>query len=365
MIFTLEALQAFEGDCLLLHVGPADAPKLVLIDGGPTATWATSLKPRLEEIREHFGAARTLRIDLVIVSHIDGDHVQGLLQLTTEMLANTKLPPPLEVLSIWHNAFDDVRGNGEKELHAIATERLPPDVRSVVASIPEGRQLRIAANTLGWRVNGGFKGLVSVAAAAPKKLGEGTELTVVSPGPKQLKALHAKWEDWLEKAKPGDLIPASLDSSVFNRSSIVVLVKAGGKSMLLTGDARADDIRTGLVEAGIALPLKVDVLKLPHHGSRRNSDDKLFEQVRADHYVISANGSDGNPDTPTLDMLARARKDDAFELHLTNRAGVQGVGPRLEEWVAAQRKRGRRFKVSFRDDAAHALRIDLGEKLGY
>ena len=47
MVFSLEALQAFHGDSLLLHVDD----KLCLIDGGPFRTWATSLRPRLEELR--------------------------------------------------------------------------------------------------------------------------------------------------------------------------------------------------------------------------------------------------------------------------------------------------------------------------
>jgi hypothetical protein len=51
MIFSLEALQAFHGDSLLLHAGTTDEPKLVLIDGGPSGTWATSLQPRLDELR--------------------------------------------------------------------------------------------------------------------------------------------------------------------------------------------------------------------------------------------------------------------------------------------------------------------------
>ena len=47
MVFSLEALQAFQGDSLLLYAGD----KLCLIDGGPGQTWATSLRPRLEELR--------------------------------------------------------------------------------------------------------------------------------------------------------------------------------------------------------------------------------------------------------------------------------------------------------------------------
>ena len=52
MVFSLEVLQAFHGDSLLLHAGD----RLCLIDGGPTNTWATSLRPRLEQLRAGAGA---------------------------------------------------------------------------------------------------------------------------------------------------------------------------------------------------------------------------------------------------------------------------------------------------------------------
>jgi hypothetical protein len=44
--FSLEVLRAEHGDCLLLHHGD----DIILIDGGPTGTYRTSLKPRLKEL---------------------------------------------------------------------------------------------------------------------------------------------------------------------------------------------------------------------------------------------------------------------------------------------------------------------------
>ena len=51
MIFSLEALQAFHGDSLLLHVDD----KLCLIDGGPFKTWTDEPAPAAR------GAARRRR----------------------------------------------------------------------------------------------------------------------------------------------------------------------------------------------------------------------------------------------------------------------------------------------------------------
>ena len=40
--------------------------------------------------------------------------------------------------------------------------------------------------------------------------------------------------------------------------------------------------------------------------------------IVADHYVFSANGSDGNPDPPTFDLIFKARPTGRYHLWLTN-----------------------------------------------
>ena len=83
-IFKLEVLRARHGDCLLLHYGTKTKPGLALIDGGPPKVYKPFLRPRLEELRAERGLdeADPLMIDLMMLSHIDEDHVAGLLELT-------------------------------------------------------------------------------------------------------------------------------------------------------------------------------------------------------------------------------------------------------------------------------------------
>ncbi len=75
-----------------------------------------------------------------------------------------------------------------------------------------------------------------------------------------------------------------------------VLAKLGSKTMLLTGDARGDHILEGLREDGFLTgrSMKVNIMKVPHHGSDRNVDSEFFRTVKADHYVISGNGKHGD-----------------------------------------------------------------------
>lgn len=386
MIFSLEALQAFHGDALLLHAGTADAPLLVLVDGGPTRTWETSLRPRLEQLRAQRPGDDDgpLRIDLAMVSHIDDDHVNGMIDFAGELVTELEDSQPLsyDVHTLWHNSFDDVIDDGAEELRTAAVAALSapvPDRRAdelrraglaVVASVGQGRVLRDQARRLGWGVNEPFTGPVALPASGPRRitLGDATTLTVIGPRAAQLEKLHKVWDKWLAEhpkavAKDSAATAAFTDNSPYNLSSIVVLAECDGKRILLTGDARGDHVLAGLDAAGIADEGKthVDILKLPHHGSIRNLADEFFERITADHYVISADGRDGNPETETLETIARLRADDDFEIHLTNRGGEGDLRERLDAFLAAKEAAGRGYRVSFRDEAALSLRIDLLE----
>jgi glyoxylase-like metal-dependent hydrolase (beta-lactamase superfamily II) len=79
MVFTLEALQANDGDCLILHYQKTAAgkPTRVLIDGGSAGVYSSVLKPRLDQLR----AGKPLDLRMVMVSHIDADHITGILDL--------------------------------------------------------------------------------------------------------------------------------------------------------------------------------------------------------------------------------------------------------------------------------------------
>ncbi len=90
--------------------------------------------------------------------------------------------------------------------------------------------------------------------------------------------------------------------------------------ILLTGDARGDKTLKGLEQADLLTSgvLKVDVLKVPHHGSNRNVKPDYFKKIIAETYVFSGNGDNGNPDRDTLEMLFDVRdRNDRYDVVLT------------------------------------------------
>jgi hypothetical protein len=381
MLFTLEAVQAAHGDCLLLHYGDPVDPRLIVIDGGPGGSYPDFLKPRLQSLRlAHQDRLRVggmpdaeardaaLPVRMVMISHIDDDHINGIQDLLKEL--RRPGPRALEIETLWHNSFDDLIGNEAGELDSASVAAVASAVGSlaagrgqsaaIIASVRQGRTVRNDASALGLRPNDGFENLVTARAGADNRVdqGNGLTFTVVGPNRDRVAALQTEWNTKLRQlgiARTAEFV----DESVFNLSSIVVLASAGGKTMLLTGDARGDHILSGLEVNGLLAggKLHVDLLKIPHHGSDHNVSTEFFRQVTADHYVVSGDGKHGNPEIGTLKMLSEARGNARFTLYLTNRER------RLERFFDREHDEGKRYRVVFREANAPSVRADLGDPL--
>jgi hypothetical protein len=371
MIFSLDVRRARKGDCLILHYGSKKDPGLGLIDGGPTQVYGPQLKPRLEQIRKarKLGPDDQLPVDFLMVSHIDDDHINGVLELTKELLEAQAAhrPLPLKIKGVWHNTFDDIIGNSPKELTAAVTaqfgaaslsgepdvEGLDPDAAKVLASVGQGFRLRDDVRGLKLRINPDFNGGLVIAKKKAKSvdLGKGLKFTIIGPMHDEVAALQKDHDTFLkkkEKATAG-LLAAFTDTSVANLSSLVVLAEVGKKRILFTGDARGDKVLAGLELAGALKSdgkstMHIDVFKVPHHGSDRNADPVLFRRVTADHYVFSGNGEHGNPERETLQMLLDERgEDDDFTIHLTYPIDEIDAGRKVD-WQKEQSKEKARKK---------------------
>ena len=266
-MLVFEALRAKYGDALLLHWGTAAQPRLAVVDGGPPGVFADALKPRLAELRAERGLAddEPLAIDLVMVSHLDEDHVAGLLQMMQKVkaLEEARQPVPWRVRRFWHNAFDDLLGNDEVGVGVAGSavsvaalgDLLLGEGSKLVASVPQGRNLAKLLKALDLDGNPPFGGLVRLRKE-PVEL-DGLKLTVVAPLDSELKALQKTWDQKIKPLLKKERTPAGqaeiaafVDDSVFNLSSLVVLVEKGAKRILLTGDARGDHTLAGLEQAG-------------------------------------------------------------------------------------------------------------------
>jgi hypothetical protein len=393
MIFTLEALRAKHGDSLLLHYGKKSDPQLMVIDGGPSGVFNQNLKPRLAELKAERSGDDPLPIRLLMVSHIDDDHIRGVLDLTKGLVRQMESEESLdwEIAALWHNSFDDLVGEGAEKMVEEASvglsladleggALLPADGVSrpsalVLASVAQGRNLRLDAKKLALELNPPDGRLLTGAETGdpPLEFEGGLSFRVVGPNRQRIAELQKKWAEELERRKRSEAAKveaaAYVDESVFNLSSIAVLAEAGGKTMLLTGDARGDDLLGGLEKAGLLKKdkLHVDVLKMPHHGSDRNVETDFFRRVTADHYVFSGDGRHGNPEVATFAMIFAAReKKKPFTFHLTYGPEdlIEGYPKdELTELFASQKKKGVPFEVVSPEAGEKGLSIHLGEAL--
>ena len=386
----LEALQANDGDCLLLHFGSAATTGLILIDGGSAGVYRDVLSKRLDQLRNNRPA---LDIRLVVVSHIDADHITGIVDMFRQMSerVNSGQQPLWRVGSLWHNAFDKVmdkhpQSAASASVAAAASASVDPaqlnnlqkkgltDLKAlaVVASVKQGNDLQSFANKL-TKINAETNGdLVEAPESGRRdiKIGKSLNFTVLGPKQAELNDLEKEWKK--SKAKhPADENAAAADylnRTVPNLSSIVFLAeekKSNGSPtrMLLTGDAGGDLILDGLKSAGLLdrnKQIKVDVLKVQHHGSNHSVTEDFFGQVVADRYVISGNGKHGIPHPDTLHWLSSARKGKPYHAFLTNRHlqdGQKDLTKGLSDFLAEEKAKQPKHIYHFRDDDAFSITV--------
>jgi hypothetical protein len=308
-VFRIDMLPAREGDCLWIEYGDPPRTRHILVDGGRQSAYAT--------LKQRFAALPPDQRDfeLLIVSHVDADHVEGLLKLVAD--------PDLPV------RFKDVWFNGRRHL-----DRLQDFGALQGEAFTQG----IAAK--GWQWNAAFDGASVVipddGILPVKDLADGMRLTVLSPTWQKLEKLSPLWDEELDKAgmtlrppapdtdRPrleafgaltiDDVEDAAAarfkpDDSAANGSSICVLAEFDGHRAVLTGDAHADIVAASLARLrgtnGRAVSL--DAFKLSHHGSRGTHSVELMQQIRCRRFLVSSDGS--RHKHPHVESIARTLRN--------------------------------------------------------
>ncbi|MGZ6255623.1 MAG: DNA internalization-related competence protein ComEC/Rec2 [Candidatus Limnocylindria bacterium] len=114
-----------------------------------------------------------------------------------------------------------------------------------------------------------------------------------------------------------DDVGAPLPEGDINTASVVGLLRFGGFTALLTGDAHMP-IEQLLADRGLLGP--IDVLKVGHHGSRSSTSALLLDATRPHAAIISCGigNAYGHPHQVTLDRLHGVR---GLHLHRTDLEG--------------------------------------------
>ncbi|HZM91857.1 MAG TPA: MBL fold metallo-hydrolase [Vicinamibacterales bacterium] len=386
----LTVFQSGKGDCLLL-ADTGDKTR-ILVDGGMPDAYSEHVAPALSALRKK----KKKDIDLVYVSHIDQDHIGGILRmLDDEVLWRVhehqvksgnrthpvpSVPRPPKIGGLWHNAFREQLPKQAEPIAETLAAMAPilsgavlDELRDIgrtqgelASSVEEAMRVsrRIGATQLKIPLNQQAQGKLLMRRKGQKPIKLGLfQITVLAPGAKQLEALRAQWAAWLEKASSKKLLnqlreksradekalgaadfeqlfamirlqaeafgdPASVTPP--NLASLMLLVEEAGKSILLTGDGRWDHLVEGLTETGRLDRngrFSVDILKVPHHGSKNNVvDTDLLDRVIATHYVFCGDGHHGNPGVEVIEFMAkqRVKAPGKFKFWFNSSAAVAG-----------------------------------------
>lgn len=288
---SVHVLPALDGDCILLQA-ETDGALLasILIDGGRAGAYV-----RWKPIVDRLVATRPV-LDLVVVTHLDADHIGGIVALLEDEKRS------LTIGEVWFNGRDQVEAallvQAEQEAFSVKqADRLSQVIRSL--SIPMNASLG--------------SGPVHSEISDPRaKIGP-FEISVLTPSRTKLAAMSGPWEAALQavadqsRAAPNGLeklgtstidvrslaaAPDVADTAKPNGSSIGLLIKAFGRKLLFAGDCHPDDMSSALdrIRADDT-PLELDIFKVSHHGGRTSTSKAVLSRLVADIYAFSTDSS--------------------------------------------------------------------------
>ena len=301
----LELLPAKHGDAILLSWGSFAERHHLLIDGGPASAYS--------KVSERLAKIAPPNLDLLVLTHIDADHIEGPLLLANDAgLA-------IGIREFWFNGPAQIApklgtAQGEMLVALVGARGIPLNAAFGKAAIcaPDAgaRPVHRLPGGLTITVLGPDRGsLDKLSAVWLTSLHDGG--LVFASEEKALQALRGRAElnpakTFLSGGKRPPSVPDLLqepspnDMSTPNRSSIVLLAEYAGNSVLLPGDATPPALLTAvrrlLAERALER-LELTAFKLPHHGSKGNITKQLLEALPADNYLFSSDGGKyGHPD---------------------------------------------------------------------
>jgi beta-lactamase superfamily II metal-dependent hydrolase len=311
---TIRFLSAYHGDSILISFNYKEDMKHILIDGGPAFTYESidertkqkisgDLKNVIQEISDN-----GQNIDLLIVTHVDCDHIDGILRwFEDEKFAGSLIK------RIWFNSGCLISDFFNQP---IIEENLIPvfPQTTTQTGIPQGIRFENIITELGWD-----KEIIKSGDAID--FWE-LEIKILSPGTENLKKLLVKWEREKDNNQTSGKITDynkslteliendkfSPDKSIHNGSSIAILLKWNEKIFLFLGDAFDETITKSLKKLGYTSKNKcpAEIVKLSHHGSKANTSSELIELIDCNTYVISTNGEQhGLPDKTCLSRIIK------------------------------------------------------------
>lgn len=301
------------GDFFIIEYGTSLKRYYIFIDGGDAA--GTLVYKRALSILKQKGNT----IDAMIFTHIDDDHISGALKA----LAATKELPHIEKIYINMGSLVEQRlkievdnekpEKAKKEyLHEAHTYHSVSKALSIEALLKEkGLSEQIQPCVM-------MRDFIMIGNAG---------LRIISPGRKQLERYLREWNKQIKKMndkkqnihagkmqEDKKLLSEYLseeiteDSNPINGSSIAFIFEYENCKLAFLGDAHPSVCVEG-VYACYEKNIEVDLVKVPHHGSCHNFSEELYDVLKSNCFLVSANGKSNKPHPAFLGKLLEQRPE--------------------------------------------------------
>lgn len=343
----VKAFPAGYGDSFFITIKDTEGIHNILVDCGFVSTYRDYIKGELES---------TDSISLIVLTHIDDDHINGAL----EMFKDSDTINTLEIKNIWFNElYKMTLGKYIEHLSKSDQENRAENKQNGFFDESVGyiRAKNLSNYILGsrhasvWNKDSTLIMCNNDSYQEMYPLNEQIKFVVLSPHENRLEELFEEWCRKLHISKgtlevnddtiqlfykyfssikePRELFdepcgPLSIDieglankdystDNVANDASIAFFIEFKDKRILFLGDSHSADIKNSLkkyVEDNKLEKLKFDLVKVSHHGSKYNIDTELFDYIYADKYLISTNGKRHNhPDIECLCKIIVKQKE--------------------------------------------------------
>ena len=307
--YEYEALKVGDADAILIRHYINDVPFIVLIDAG-NAGDAAIIKKHLKDYYNSY------YIDLAICTHPDSDHKDGFFDLRQDddiTIDTFWLTDPAQYLDV-----DDIQNyrnkeNATKAVRKIWQKSTDPNLNLIdlalkkcekVMSVIDGVQHPILP--------------ISIVGPSEKYYREVVKTMVADYGINTYDDSSKEAYDDAFKIDENDIksvIDSEEDSSPYNASSLIILYEPGdGKRLLFAGDANTTSLQMMLNK--YKWLRNVDFLKVPHHGSRRNLNTSIIEDLSPKSSCISAAGNKKHPSGRLVYWLAKY--GNVYSTHICN-----------------------------------------------
>ena len=291
MSVSIKCLKAEHGDAFIITVAQGDELHYIVVDGGPSSKFC------IEEVVDELKAIPI--VDLMVLTHFDDDHIAGLLAYL-EAYKDSTLP----VREIWANCSKEIRVHTSSDISYSQANTLDEYLNTFCAKQKLIRKDNINNNRP--KIDLGFC-KIQVLSPTPAALQTNLNQYICTNATIASRRVDNDRGISLEELSTREHKESADGDDIINRSSIAFLLEAEGKTVLMMGDADPWIVYHKLVDLGYSetAPLKADLMKVSHHGSRNNTCMQLLNILDCNKFLFSTNGGFGNSYHPDRETLAK------------------------------------------------------------